>query len=173
MTDATSEREKDPNNVEEEVNGLNTVATEVEGVEAEAENENVENLKADNDSDASAADQENKKEEDDFKSKYFYLAAEIENLRKRHEREKQNLLKYGNEKVLSSLLEVMDNFDRTTDAISNDEDEKVKNILTGIEMVRKQFFDVLKDNGLEQIESLGKTFDPNVHEAMGGTAGRR
>ena len=50
---------------------------------------------------------------DDFKAKYYYLAAEVENMRKRFEREKENLLKYGNEKVLSSLVGVVDNFDLT------------------------------------------------------------
>ncbi|MCF8059133.1 MAG: nucleotide exchange factor GrpE [Bacteriovoracaceae bacterium] len=107
-----------------------------------------------------------KKEEEDFKAKFFYLAAEMDNMKKRFEREKDNLLKYGNEKVLGHLLEVVDNLDRTVDAISGDEDEKVKNIYSGIEMVRKQFLDVLKNNGLEKIEALGKIFDPNLHEAL-------
>lgn len=104
--------------------------------------------------------------EEDFKSKFYYLAAEMENLRRRHDRETQNLLKYGNEKILSSLLDVVDNLDRTLLAISTDEDEKVKNIFTGIDMVKKQMTDVLLQNGLEEVESLGKVFDPNFHEAL-------
>ncbi len=106
------------------------------------------------------------KEQEDFKAKYFYLAAEMENMRKRFDREKQNLLKFGNEKVLSELIEVVDNLDRTLEALNSEEDEKVKNILTGVDMVRKQFLDALKGNGLELIESVGKKFDPNYHEAM-------
>ena len=109
-----------------------------------------------------------KEEAEDFKAKYYYLAAEMDNLRKRYDREKQNLLKFGTEKVLSGLLEVIDNLDRTLDAIGSDEDEKIKNIWTGIEMVRKQFLDVLKNNGLEQVETVGTKFDPNFHEAMAG-----
>ncbi len=108
-----------------------------------------------------------KPEEEDFKSKYFYLAAEMENVRKRFDRERENFLKYGNEKILSALIEVVDNFDRTIDALVGDEDEKITNIRTGIEMVRTQFLDVLKNNGLERVEALGKEFDPNLHEAMG------
>lgn len=106
------------------------------------------------------------KEQEDFKSKYFYLAAEMENMRKRFDREKQNLLKFGNEKVLSDLIEVVDNLDRTLEALNSEEDEKVKNILTGVDMVRKQFLDVLTSNGLERIESVGQKFDPNFHEAL-------
>ena len=109
---------------------------------------------------------ESNKEEEDYKGKFFYLAAEMDNMKKRFEREKSNLVKFGNEKVLSELLEVVDNLDRTVDAIANDEDEKVKNIYQGVEMVRTQFLNVLKSNGLEKIEALGQTFDPNFHEAM-------
>lgn len=106
------------------------------------------------------------KKDDDFKAKYYYLAAEVENMRKRFERDKENLLKYGNEKVLSSLVSVVDNFDLTVNALKNDNDEKVQNIVKGIDMIGKQFLDILKQNGLTQIESVGKIFDPNFHEAV-------
>lgn len=104
--------------------------------------------------------------EDPFKEKYYYVAAELDNTRKRFEREKENLLKYGNEKVLSSLLTVIDNFDLTVNSLKNDNDDKVQNIVKGIEMIRSQFIDTLKNNGLTEIESLGKQFDPNFHEAV-------
>lgn len=107
-----------------------------------------------------------KPNEEDFKAKYYYLAAEYDNARKRFEREKENLLKYGNEKVLSSLVGIVDNFDLTVTALKNDNDDKVQNIVKGIEMIRSQFLDVLKQNGLSQVESMGKVFDPNFHEAV-------
>lgn len=107
-----------------------------------------------------------KKDEVDYKAKYFYIAAEMDNYRKRMERERENLLKYGNEKVLSDLIEVMDNFERTIEMLKFDKDEKVKNILTGLEMVSKQFLDTLSKHGLTPVESVGKDFDPNFHEAV-------
>lgn len=107
-----------------------------------------------------------KAHEEDFKAKYYYLAAEFDNARKRFEREKENLLKYGNEKVLSNLLTVVDNFDLTVNAIKSDNDDKVQNIVKGIDMIRNQFLDVLKHNGLTPVESVGKIFDPNFHEAV-------
>ncbi len=106
------------------------------------------------------------KKEEDFKAKYYYLAAEIENMRRRFERDKENLLKFGNEKVLSGLVSVIDNFDLTVTALKNDNDDKVQNIVKGIDMIRSQFLDVLKQNGLTQVDSLGKIFDPNFHEAV-------
>lgn len=109
------------------------------------------------------------KEGPDFKAKYYYLAAEVENMRKRFEREKENILKFGSEKILSNLITVVDNFDLTVNAIKNDNDEKVQNIVKGIDMVRSQFLDILKQNGLITVESLGKVFDPNFHEAVAQT----
>lgn len=121
--------------------------------------------------DSNSSDEESEleqkiKELESFKEKYYYLAAEMENARKRFEREKENLLKFGNEKVLSGLVDVIDNLDRTLDAIKDDKDEKVKNIFIGVDMVKKQMMDTLKASGLEKVESLGKIFDPNYHEAM-------
>lgn len=106
------------------------------------------------------------KEEENFKEKYFYLAAEMENMRRRNERERENLLKYGNEKVLKGMLDVVDNLERTLEAVQDEEDEKIKNIITGVEMVRNQFLDILKGHGLEEVLTLGEKFDPNFHEAM-------
>lgn len=109
---------------------------------------------------------ESKKDEVDFKAKYYYIAAEMDNYRKRMEREKENLLKYGNERVLSDLIQVVDNFDRTIDMLKPDQDDKVKNIVTGLDMVRKQFAETLVKHGLTPIEAIGKDFDPNFHEAL-------
>ena len=107
-----------------------------------------------------------KKEEVNFKEKYFYLAAEMDNYRKRVDREKENLIKFGNERVLSDLIEVVDNFERTNEMLKFDEDPKVKNIVVGIDMVQKQFMETLSKHGLTPVQSVGENFDPNFHEAM-------
>ena len=73
-----------------------------------------------------------KKAEEDFRAKYYYLAAEMDNMQKRFHRERENLVKYGNEKILSSLIEIIDSFDHTLKAIELDRDEKVQNICKGI-----------------------------------------
>ena len=109
---------------------------------------------------------EEKKEEVDYKAKYFYIAAEMDNYRKRMEREKDNLVKYGNEKVLRDLLEVVDNFERTIGMLKGDQDQKVKNLVIGLDMIQKQFLDTMGKHGLTPILSVGKEFDPNFHEAI-------
>ncbi len=108
-----------------------------------------------------------KKDEIDYKAKYFYIAAEMDNYRKRMEREKENLLKFGNERVLSDLIQVVDNFERTIDMLKHDLDPKIKNIVVGMDMVNKQFLDTLSKHGLIPVTSVGKDFDPHLHEAMG------
>ena len=103
---------------------------------------------------------------EDFKAKYLYLAAELENQRKRFDKERENIFKFSNEKILSDLIEVVDNLERTIAAIEKSEDDKVKNIVKGVNMVKKQFLDTLGHHGLCPLESLGQEFDPSIHEAM-------
>ncbi len=105
-------------------------------------------------------------ENEDYKKRFYYLAAEMENMKKRFEREKSNLLKYGTEKILSGLVDVVDNLERCMDTMTNDQDEKVAKILTGIKMVREQFIGLLADNGLKKISAFGEIFNPNFHEAL-------
>lgn len=106
------------------------------------------------------------KKEEDFRAKYYYLAAEMDNMHKRFNRERENLVKYGNEKILSSLVEVLDTLDHSIKAIELDKDEKVMNICKGIVMVKEQFLGTLEKNGLQVIKALGEQFDPNIHEAL-------
>lgn len=109
---------------------------------------------------------EKKHEEVDYKEKYYYLLAEMQNMQKRAEKEKDSLRKFGNEKILKDMVDVIDNFERTLSFIIGDEDEKVKNIAIGIEMINKQFIESLTKHGLKQIDAIGKEFDPNFHEAL-------
>ena len=132
------------------------VDSEAEKAATEPAENNVEELKKDS----------KESESEDFKKKFYYLAAEMENMKRRFSKEKENLLKFGNEKILSSLLDVVDNLERTVQAIGTEEDEKIKNIANGIKMVHGQFVGVLEKNGLNTVEAVGKPFDPRFHEAM-------
>lgn len=106
------------------------------------------------------------KAEEDWKSKYYYLAADVENQKKRFQREKEEIAKFGSERMIRDLLEVVDNLERTIDMLKFDQDPKVKNIVFGVDMVKKQFADVLSKSGLQEVKTDGE-FDPNFHEAMG------
>ena len=96
---------------------------------------------------------------------FLRLTAEYQNYRRRVEKEKQELIKFGNEKLVVDLLKVLDNFDRALSAVDYDCEEN-KNLISGIEMIRKSLSDLLKDYGVAAIEAVGQLFDPVMHHAV-------
>ena len=89
------------------------------------------------------------------------LMAEFENFKKRSDKERTNLYNSVMGDVVTSLLPVLDNLEKAAKAETKDEQYK-----NGIEMVLNQFKDVLKANGVTEIETVGKKFDPSIHEAV-------
>lgn len=103
-------------------------------------------------------------ESEEYKDKYLKVHAEYENTRKRLEKEKTDHITFANEDILSKLFPIMDNFDMAFDAMEKAEDKDA--LLEGIKLVQKEFHKVLEENGVERIETEGKEFDPNMHEAV-------
>lgn len=89
------------------------------------------------------------------------LMAEFENFKKRSDKERTNLYNSVMGDVVTSLLPVLDNLEKASKTETKDEQYK-----NGIEMVLNQFKDVLKANGVTEIEAVGKKFDPAIHEAV-------
>lgn len=111
-----------------------------------------------------SSDNELQAKYDNLNNQYIRLAADFDNYRKRQAQERENLLKYGAENTLKQLIEVLDNFDRGQKAVENIEDcQQVKD---SFNLVLKQMKDTLTKIGLETIETEGKEFDPNFHEAV-------
>ncbi len=99
---------------------------------------------------------------------YLRCKAEMENFRKRVQKEKQDLIKYSNESLIKELLGVVDNLEK---ALQSSQEKNSLDILQeGIELTLKGFKDVLKKAGIECVESVGKPFDPNFHEAVSITS---
>jgi len=96
--------------------------------------------------------------------KYIRLLAEFENFKKRTIKEKEDLLKYGSSKVFSSILPIFDDIERAVKTNGNLEDKEL--IIEGIELIYKKFQSILKQSGIEEIESVGKEFDTDYHEAL-------
>lgn len=143
-----SEKEKDINkediNIEEteEVEETETVADEPtpELSETEKLNQEIESLK----------------------DKLMRHAAEFDNFKKRTQKEKEELYKMAVCDMIEKLLPVKDNMERAITSVL-DADEK---IAEGVKMIDKQFFDVLKEIGVSEIESVGKEFNPEMHNAV-------
>jgi molecular chaperone GrpE len=101
---------------------------------------------------------------DEYYDRMLRTMAELENYRKRAGREREEILKYGQEELIAELLLVMDNFQRALDAAGGK--KECANLFQGVELIQKQLLSVLKKNGLEPIEAVGKPFDPQKHEAL-------
>ena len=90
--------------------------------------------------------------------------ADLENLKKRTARERQDAVRFGNESLLRDLLPVVDNLERALAAAEGSGD--VRSLATGVELVRKAFTDTLQRHGVERIPAAGQRFDPACHEAV-------
>ena len=95
--------------------------------------------------------------------------AENDNLRKRHEKELQDSLKYSIRNFSSDLLSVTDNFQRALNSISGQDFEQsstLKNLKVGLEAVEKEIYEIFEKNGIKKFDSLKKKFDPEIHQAV-------
>ncbi|MBX5481422.1 MAG: nucleotide exchange factor GrpE [Myxococcaceae bacterium] len=91
-------------------------------------------------------------------------AADLENFKKRAQKEKEEIQRFGIEKVLKDFLPVIDNLDRALDHASRTSD--LEGLKKGLEMTRKQFEEALGKHGVKGFSSVGQPFDPRLHEAM-------
>ncbi|MBQ3244902.1 MAG: nucleotide exchange factor GrpE [Bacteroidaceae bacterium] len=99
-----------------------------------------------------------------LEDKYLRQVAEFDNYRKRTIKEKAELIKNGGERAIESILPVLDDFER---ALANmAKDENAAEILTGVELIYNKFVGILKQNGLQKIETEGAEFNTDFHEAI-------
>jgi molecular chaperone GrpE len=108
--------------------------------------------------------EETKEQTETLSDQYLRLAAEFDNYKKRTAREFGDIIKSANTRLLFSLVEIMDNFERalSPDAGSGDDDAYRR----GVELIYNQLGDLLQKEGITAIESVGQVFDPNYHEAL-------
>jgi molecular chaperone GrpE len=91
----------------------------------------------------------------------------MDNLRRRLEKEKADAIKFALENFFHELLPVLDSFDRAIpDQNGGEAQDADAGFKSGINMVKKQLFQVLSKHGLEAVQSIGQPFDPNVHQAI-------
>ena len=145
----------------------------------EPDSENIENEEDNNDSqentDTEETSEDENTEEDSLekeietlKEEKIRLLAEMENLRKRFEREKVETIKFGSINLARDILSPGDNLERALDALPEDENhpESIKNLIDGLKMVLKEYKSTLEKHGVKKIETLNQKFDHNFHQAM-------
>lgn len=106
----------------------------------------------------------------EVKNKLLRALADMENLRRRTEREVADARQYGIASFARDILGVADNFRRALDAVGPEvragADAAVASFIEGVELTEKELLKALEKNGIRKIEPLGEKFDPNLHQAM-------
>ena len=106
----------------------------------------------------------------ELEDKLARTLAEMENQRRRYEKEKDDAFEYGGFSFARESLSLIDNFDRAKQSLENDEKIKdsdiLKKTLEHLDIVKKDLISVFKKNNIEEIEAVNKKLDPNLHQAM-------
>ncbi|MGB9857897.1 MAG: nucleotide exchange factor GrpE [Dictyoglomaceae bacterium] len=102
---------------------------------------------------------------EDWEIKYIRLQAEFENFRQRLRREKEEWQEIANARLLKEIVNIMDNFSLALETMRHA--RKKDAIIEGINMIYKQFENLLQNEGVIKMEVIGKPFDPSLHEAVG------
>ncbi len=161
--------EKDKEILEDAVN--ENVGTNDENVQESTEQENAgeENVKPEN---TELTNEERVQKELDeanekiamLEDRYLRQIAEFDNYRKRTMKEKAELIKNGGERTIEAILPVLDDFERALDNMAKD--ENAAEAMKGVELIYNKFIGILKQNGLQKIETEGADFDTDYHEAI-------
>jgi len=165
------EKDKENINKENETDESNEPKN-MDEVNEQNTNENIsDNNEANDDAteDTEPSEEESLKEEIRIlKEEKIRVLAEMENLRKRFDREKIDSIKYGSVNFARDILSPGDNLERALSAINKEEDhpKSIKNLIEGLLMVKKELSLVLEKNGVTKIDTINKKFDPNLHQAM-------
>lgn len=101
-----------------------------------------------------------KKEIEDLKNKYLRALADLDNYKKRANIEKEEIAKFSNGSLIKELLPVLDGFEKAIEHAKSDE------LIKGIALIKKRIEDALAKFGVQEVEALGKKYDPNFHEAI-------
>ena len=99
-----------------------------------------------------------------LEDKYLRQAAEFDNYRKRTLKEKAEIIKNGGERVIESILPVLDDFERALSTMQKNEEAAI--YLTAVELIYSKFVKILEQNGLKKIETKDQAFDTDYHEAI-------
>mgnify|MGYP001545447252 CR=1 FL=1 len=105
-----------------------------------------------------------KEEVEDYKDKFLRCMADMDNLRRRTEKEKSDYLKFGLESFFKELLPVLDSFDKALEPANDSSDNA--SFRSGVENIHRQLVKSLEKSGLEPVKAAGEAFDPNVHQAI-------
>ncbi len=142
-----------------EIEDIEAELVEDEALEAASANELIEQIEV-----LQKRLDQSEESEQESKDQYLRAHAEMENIRRRSERDVTNARKFALERFAQDLLPVVDSMEKATEVESDN--PEVISMREGVEMTMKMFVDTVSKFGLKQIDPMGEKFDPNSHEAM-------
>lgn len=104
------------------------------------------------------------KQVEESQQRFLRAQADFDNFRRRTTKEKEELAQYASMKLITQLLPVVDNFDRAVEAAKNGGD--IESFLKGVDMIYRQFSQVLEQEGLKPMTTVGEAFNPDFHQAI-------
>ena len=134
----------------------------------EGESEKINSEKAEIEKDETEVNEKFQDEIENLRDEKLRLLAEMENLRKRADRERVDSIRYGSINLARDILSPDDNLTRALEAITEEEKNSptIKNLVNGLQMVQKEFSNILEKHGIKKIKALNEKFDHNFHQAM-------
>ena len=108
-----------------------------------------------------------RRERDELEDRWLRQTAEFDNYRKRMERERRELADHAASEILHELLPVLDDIERALEAAAASGDPAVLAHRQGLELIERQFSDILRKRHVSPVDAMGQDFDPNVHQAVG------
>lgn len=155
----------------------NNIAPEMEQTAENEQEQMVEENVADNQTEANASVEQNEEKEaegskiaeleaklEEAENRYLRLQADFDNFRRRSRLDLEASAKYRSQSLVTDLLPALDNFERAMQMETDN--EQVKSLLKGMEMIYQSLVDALKKEGVEPIEAVGQEFDPHRHQAV-------
>ena len=155
----------------EEIKDVDNLETESEDKQEIKENSETESLKNDQvDKEENIKELSPEEEIETLKDKLTRSFAEMENQRRRFEKEKEDAFEYGGFSFAKESLNLLDNLERSKTSLENDEKIKntdtLKKIIEHFDIINKDMLSILKKNNIEPIKSINQKLDPNLHQAM-------
>jgi molecular chaperone GrpE len=108
-----------------------------------------------------------RRERDELEDRWLRQTAEFDNYRKRMDRERRDLADHAASEILHELLPVLDDIERALEAAASADDPAVEAHRQGLELIERQFSEILRKRHVSRVEAVGQDFDPNVHQAVG------
>lgn len=160
MSDDVLKEEKTENLVDQDEDQVNLAA--VEDIAAHAKTDE----KTDDNAEDETAEPSLEEQLAETKDQLLRSLAEVENIRKRSQREKEETAQYAVTSFARDLLSVADNLNRAVESLSSSDQKEAKGLLEGVEITEKELLKVLEKHRIKKIEALDQPFDPNFHQAM-------